>query len=55
LIALVETGVLKLHRKGDAWNPLGGALAAKYGLEQWEEAFDAADKAGANGNVVFEI
>jgi hypothetical protein len=54
LIALVETGVVKLHREGAEVNPLGAHVVAKFKLEEWEKAFDEAERIGSAGNVVFE-
>ncbi|OAL25629.1 hypothetical protein AYO20_10404 [Fonsecaea nubica] len=52
LIALVESGVVKLHRDEDSVNPLGARVVAKFKLEEWEQAFDAAEKQGRSGGIV---
>ncbi|OQV02735.1 Alcohol dehydrogenase GroES-like domain-containing protein [Cladophialophora immunda] len=52
LIALVETGVVKLHREADAVNPLGARVVATFKLEEWEQAFDVAEKQGRSGGIV---
>ena len=54
LISLVETGVVKLHKEGEEVNPYGGSVVAKFKLEEWDKAFDEAEKVGGAGNVVFE-
>ncbi|EXJ72922.1 uncharacterized protein A1O5_04071 [Cladophialophora psammophila CBS 110553] len=52
LIALVETGLVQLHREADDVNPLGARVVAKFKLEEWEEAFDTAEKQGRSGGIV---
>ena len=54
LISLVETGVVKLHKQGDEAKPYGASVVAKFKLEEWEKAFDEAERIGSAGNVRFE-
>lgn len=55
LINLVETGVVKLHREGDAVNPYGSKVTSKYRLDDWEKALDEAYTAKGAYKTVFEI
>ncbi|OAP58192.1 hypothetical protein AYL99_07282 [Fonsecaea erecta] len=52
LIGLVESGVVKLHRDADSVNPPGSKVVAKFKLEEWEQAFDTAEKQGKSGGII---
>lgn len=55
MINLVETGVVRLNKDGDLGaKPLGSALVGKYKLEEWEKAFDEAEKVAIDGMVLIE-
>ncbi|ETI27821.1 hypothetical protein G647_00270 [Cladophialophora carrionii CBS 160.54] len=54
LIGLVEMGIVKLHRKGDTVTPYGANVVAKFKLDDWQKAFDEAERLGSAGIVVFE-
>jgi NADPH:quinone reductase-like Zn-dependent oxidoreductase len=56
MIRMVETGVLRLNNdaQGDAANPFGSKCRGTYRLEDWEQAFDEAERIGSDGFVVME-
>jgi threonine dehydrogenase-like Zn-dependent dehydrogenase len=54
LISLVETGIVKLHKNDEAAQPYGAAVAATFKLDDWEKAFDEAERLNSAGIVVFE-
>lgn len=54
LISLVETGVVKLNKASEQVKPYGASVLAKFKLEDWEKAFDEAERVGSTGMVVFE-
>ncbi|KAJ9608152.1 hypothetical protein H2200_007140 [Cladophialophora chaetospira] len=54
LINLVETGIVKLNKTGEQVNPYGASVVAAFKLEEWEKAFDEAERVGSAGKVVFE-
>ncbi|EXJ63912.1 hypothetical protein A1O7_00247 [Cladophialophora yegresii CBS 114405] len=54
LISLVEAGIVKLHRQGEAVTPYGASVVAKFSLEDWQKAFNEGERVGSAGIVVFE-
>ena len=54
LIMMVEMGIVKLNREGDKVVPYGAKVLKKYGLDDWNKAFEDAWDVGSTGNVVIE-
>jgi threonine dehydrogenase-like Zn-dependent dehydrogenase len=53
-LQLVESGTIRLRNEDNGWNMFGSACLKKFKLEEWEEAFDEAERVGSQGMVVFE-
>lgn len=48
MINLVETGVVSLYQQ-QQMSPMGAKCFGTYGLEEWEKAFDEAERVGSDG------
>lgn len=51
-VSLVESGVVRLNSNVNGWMMHGSECVNKYGLGDWEKAFDKAERIAGSGNVL---
>ena len=53
-IKLVETGTVRLQNHDKGWNMLGSSCVKTFALEEWEEAFNEAQRIDKDGIIAFK-
>ena len=54
-LKLIETGLVRLHNPAKGWTMYGSKASNKFKIEDWKEAFDAADRIKGDGIAFFEL
>ncbi|KAL6245383.1 hypothetical protein RBB50_007382 [Rhinocladiella similis] len=53
MVNLVEMGLVKVYKEGEC-EPMGAKCSGVFGLEEWEAAFDEAERVGSDGYIVLK-
>ncbi|KIW45414.1 uncharacterized protein PV06_03807 [Exophiala oligosperma] len=54
MINLIETGVVKLHNPEKGEPMIGAKCLGTFGLDDWEKAFDEAERVGSDGYILLK-